>query len=208
MNRKPKCQNCPSRTGSGTPCGGAIASVEMSQAYMAEHGKGAPEEMLPCQWAIHSAEHNFCFWELNKELHGNPMSDKEICKLLGITQVQLKESFASAIQKLQDDKDSDEIMDLLESVEGMTQSSQHDDTVYLPDSFREKIEDIAKKHELQEAEDAESKPARTEKRGRKPGFGLGMPVHRSGTKTDLYSLSSKATRERQAKEKKKNVKKN
>lgn len=191
MNRKPKCQNCPNRTNSGNPCSNAMESAEFSQAYMAENGKGAPEELLSCPWMVHSIEHNFCFWGLNKELHGNPMTDKEICKLLGITQVQLKEAFASAIQKLQDDKDSDEILDLLESVEGMAHTNQHDDTVYLPDSFREKIEDIAKKHELQDAEDAESKPARTEKRGRKPGYGLNMPVHRSGKKTDLYGLSKK-----------------
>lgn len=190
MNRKPKCQNCPNRVKSGVACGDAIASAEISQAYMAEHGKGAPEEMLPCPWVIHSAEHNFCFWEYNKELHGNPVSDKDICKLLGITQEQLNEAFSSAIQKLQDDKDSDEILDLLESVESLSHSNQDDDTIYLPDTFREKIEDIAKKNEKAEVgPDGESK--KVEKRGRKPGIGTGMPIHRSGKKTDLFGLSKK-----------------
>jgi len=203
MNRKPKCLNCPNRTKSREPCGGAIASAELSQVYMAQNGKGPPEELLECQWMIHSVEHNYCFWEFNKELHGNPMPDKEICKLLGITQAQLKDTYNSAIQKLQDDKDSDEILELLEAVTDTARSHQDDDTVYLPDSFREKIEDLAKKHELQDIEDAESKPARTEKRGRKPSFGLGMPVHRSGKRTDLYSLGKP-----QKTKEKKNAKKN
>jgi hypothetical protein len=158
---------------------------------MAEHGKGAPEELLPCPWVIHSAEHNFCFWEYNKELHGNPVSDKEICKLLGITQIQLKEAYSSAIQKLQSDKDSDEIMELLESVESLSHSNQNDDTIYLPDTFREKIEDIAKKNEENIEEEADAEPKKIEKRGRKPLFSPGMPIHRSGKKTDLFGLSKK-----------------
>ena len=75
-----------------------------------------------------------------------------------------------------------------------------------PDTFREKIEDIAKKNEESEI-DPDAEPKKVEKRGRKPGFIPGMPIHRSGKKTDLYGLSSKATRERQVKEKK-NGKKN
>jgi hypothetical protein len=193
MNRKPKCANCPNVNKSGVACSAAVSSSEQSAAYMAESGKGIAEELLPCQWFINSSEYNYCFWEFNKELHGNPMTDKEICKLLGLTVTQVKEAYSSAIQKLQEDKDSDEILELLEAVMDAAGNSKEDDTVYLPDSFREKIEDAAKKNELADAEDAEPKEPRTERRGRKPGFGLGMPIHRSGKRTDLYSLGKKPT---------------
>lgn len=134
-----------------------------------------------CEWFINSEEYNYCFWLLNKELSGSPMSDREICQLLCITQAELEATYDNAISKLQENKDSPEVADLIELILEQAQSSAEDNTTFLPDTYRDKIEQI-------EAEAAgEEKPQG--KRGR-PKKGFGMPMHRDGRKVDLWGLSS------------------
>lgn len=154
-------------------------------------------------WFINSEEHNYCFWQyattMDPEDPDSPVPDKEICNLLCIGQVELDRLYASAITKLIAAKDTKEVKEFLETVAELMAAKPDDNSVYMPSSFREKISEMEAKAEEVSAE--ENKP---KKRGRKSnaekaiasGFkplkiGLGMPIHRSGTKADLYFAKKK-----------------
>lgn len=184
---------------SPTPCPFALERIHAMQAEIQTSKGGNLEVSVGCEWYINSAEYNYSFKNMLKDLHGSPLSDKEICQLLVITPAQLKEIFNSAIKKLESQKDSPEIRGLIELVAERRLSEDGDNTVYLPDSFKEKMNSISE----ESAPEEEEKP---KKRGRKKiKSAFGMPVHRSGERVDIYGLYSK--KKLIESKKKKNVKK-
>jgi len=168
------------------PCPFALERIHAMQAEVQISKGGNLDVTTGCDWYINSAEYNYNFKNMLRDLHGSPMTDKEICQLLVITPSQLKEIFNSAIQKLSARKDSPEIMALVEIVAERRLSEDSDNTIYMPDSFKEKLNSDAPE-DTEAAE--EEKPA---KKGRKKiKNSYGMPVHRSGEKVDLWGLYSK-----------------
>jgi hypothetical protein len=192
-----KCLSCPALK--GEPCHFALERIHALQADAANSRKSSNESNEGCDWYINSAEHNYSFWVFAEELQGSPVPDKEICKLLMINQPQLREVYNSAIQKLAENKDKPYMKEFLDSVMEMVRSKESGNTEFVPDSLQDDIYDnsiisSADSDNLgsdleQELDDLGIKKS---KRGRKKKInGMGMPVHRSGNKVDLYGLSSK-----------------
>jgi hypothetical protein len=147
-----------------------------------------PDSLPGCQWAINSAEHNYCFWNLFKELDGNPIPDKEICNLLGISQQILEKTFQSLVVKLQSLRGTEVMDNLVEAIVERLASQDPDFTVYLPNSYKSVPVEETTPEEPEEDQDAKLAEEVTKKpRKATPG----MPLHRSGNKTDIYGLYSK-----------------
>ena len=187
-NQNKKCTGCPAQQ--GEPCSKALDRIHSMQAEMHISKNGNLAIDSGCDWYINSAEYNYSFWNLAKDLHGSPVPDKEICQLLLITPAQLREIYSSAIKKLIELKDTPEMKEFAETIHELS-GSNTDNTNYLPDSFRDKIAEGGLNENTEEVseEDENSSP---EKKKRKLKKGLGMPIHRSGNKVDIYGLSSKA----------------
>jgi len=191
------CELCPKRLGVSSPSPMALESIHEIQyeiATSAKRGKkpnGVPE-VSGCAWYINSAEHNYCFWDYAETLDKN-VPDKDICQLLGITQIQLRESFGSAIKKLKQ-REQDGSQDIQEFIEilltRINLSSTDGDMPFdgdvdifsapvvehTPDDMEEEIKAILSSFK---------------KRNYKGNTRNGMPMHRDGKKVDLYGLSSK-----------------
>src|SRR5690606_11122115 len=90
------CGSCPVHT--GQPSQQAIDALHYIQANKKAIDHNEIDRL--CPWFINSAEHHYCFWILHKELHGSPLTDKEICSMLSITKDELEVIYKSAIQKL------------------------------------------------------------------------------------------------------------
>lgn len=197
------CEVCPLKLTSepGEPCPRALERVH---AIQAEGGKSKvdPDSLPGCPWAINSAEHSYCFWNLYKDLDYNPIPDKEICNLLGINQQTLEKTFESLVGKLQELRGTKIMDDLVEAIMERLASQDPDYTIYLPDSYAKAEPDETIPPEPEEDEDAKLAEEATKKKPRKH---LGMPVHRSGSKSDLFGLYSKKALEEARR--KKNAKK-
>ena len=176
MKSSNRCRNC--QASLDRPCVRAqerIREIQITQAG----GKVEPST-LGCDWYINSQYYNYSFHEMLKDLDGNPLSDREICKLLMISQTELNAIFESAINKLKAIKDTDVLQDLKELV--AERGDPNDNTIYMPDEIHKETaaKDLEDKKQIEK--DLEPK-----KRGPKKKLdGMGMPVHHSGKRTDLY----------------------
>lgn len=190
MSHKNFCDVCPRRLGKppSDPCSLALENVS-SQSDKSDLDKG-------CPWGINSAEHSYCFWNLSKELHANPLSEREVCNLLGITNSKYQEIYHSAISKLKCLKGTELMDDFISSVQDSLANEVEDNSVYLPDNFRSKgdVSDL-----LEQNQDDPDKKEKPKKKMRK---GYGMPMHRDQKKVDLFGTYSKRTLERIKNEKK------
>lgn len=158
-----------------------------------------------CDWYINSAEHGYCFWNYAKDLD-EPVPDKEICQLLCITQIQLRETFNSAIQKLRDNKDSPIIKEFIETVLDFSTNRKYDDD-HLVDEGKFTLGQLPTGATGEPKTDEEIideieclKKGKVKKtRGRKSLHG--MPLHKDGKKVDLYGLYSDPNKQKEAQEK-------
>jgi hypothetical protein len=190
------CDACPRKLSQppDTPCPMALESIYLLQTSP----KTVNEDNLPCPWYINSAEDGYCFFNYVKKIDQDPISDKDICRLLLIDQQTLEKTFQSAIQKLKNLKDSTEITELIDSVREKLSTMELDNTIYLPDRYIEPKET---------EEEGDQDKQLEEELDKKLKFGLGMPVHRSKKRTDLYGLYSKKKLEELKKAKKDEKKK-
>lgn len=177
------CEACPARltTRPAEPCPRALERIHAIQAE-GPRSKVDPDSLPGCPWAINSTVHNYCFWSLAAELD-EPLSDREICNLLGINQQTLEKTLQSAILKLQVLKDTDVMNEFVEAVMEVVATQDPDNTVYLPDSYTKAIE--VTPDEPEEDEDAklvDDKPKRRDN---------SLPMHRSGNKRDIYGIYGK-----------------
>ena len=177
---------CPRKLDSppSEPCQLALESINFLQT------NNNSDSCSGCPWYINSAEHNYCFWKYAKTLDES-VPDKEICQLLGITADILEKSSNSAISKLKNIKDEPYMQELRELIIENAENKNHDNTVYLPDEFRDKLKEEA---EIKETDATEKKPKKIKK-------GMGMPLHKDGVKSDIWGIYSKKTLERIKKEK-------
>lgn len=197
------CQRCPRKLNNLTtePCPMALERIN---ARLAD--RRADEDSLPgCSWAINSAEYNYCFWNLAQELEGDPLTDKQICQLLNISPTTLDKIWNSILTKLRSRQHEPEIQDWIELLKHRVERSHVDDTIYMPDEFKSKVDKTPEEEEdadaalAQEIEDmADEKEKAKKKKSR-----MGMPLHRSGDKVDMYGIYSKKTLDRMRTEKKK-----
>jgi hypothetical protein len=189
------CESCPLRL-KNTPENECPKALERIYAIQ-NADKNVDHDTLPgCNFAVNSSAYNYCFFVLAKGLQGSPIPDKEICSLLQITPKQLDQTYKSAIAKLKAIKDTEVMADFREAVAESLHNQNPDNTVYLPSNFISKADEDAKKiDEENQAEDDEAKRIK-ELEKKKKKIGYGMPMHRSGKKSDIYGIYSKKTLDR------------
>lgn len=176
------------------PCPRALERIHAQQADTGRV-KADPDTLPGCPWAINSAEHSYCFWNLAATLDES-IPDREICNLLGISQQMLDKTLQSAILKLQDLRGSEAMNGFVEAVMEIAAQQNPDNTVYLPDSYATPPE------VLQPGGDEEDEDAKLAVEvAKKPRKNLGLPVHRDGQKTDIYGLYSRKKLEEMRKKK-------
>lgn len=184
--RHSACKNCPVIVDADNPCTYALERVHAIQA----DPKGDVDSHPGSDWYIMSKEHGYCFWNYVKDMDG-PVPDKEICRLLGITQTVLKETYASAIEKLRANKDHPDVKAFYETVMELS-AMRKDDTDYLNDEVSiqgikanlvENSQDKDDELAIIESVEGFKEDPNKKKRGRKP---RGQPLHRDGRKTDIY----------------------
>jgi hypothetical protein len=194
MLKSERCISC--RKGESGPCQLALERIYAIQGLKKKVDSDAITS--GCPWYINSSDDNYSFWQYAKTLDA-PVSDKEICDLLLIDQATLNASYESALNKLRQLKDTPELQMFKEAVLDKIASADDDQTVYMPDEFRDRVDSEFSKVKNEEKEhdpDAEQfidKPKKTK--------GLGMPMHRDGNKVDLYGIYSQKTRDRIQQEK-------
>jgi len=192
------CAACPRKLSKipDEPCPRALERIYAQQSD-AGRSKSDPDALPGCPWALNSAEFNYCFWSYATQLD-EPVPDREICNLLGISQQMLDKTLKSAISKLQDLRGTDVMDGFVETVMEIAAQQNPDNTVYLPDSYSAPPETLQPGGEEEPDEDAKL----VAEVAKKPRKGYGMPVHRSGDRIDIFGLYSK-----KALEKAKNAKK-
>jgi hypothetical protein len=128
-----------------------------------------------CHWGINSEMHSYCFWVLANDIDDG-MSDRDIALLLGIEQSQVQKIYLSAIEKLKNNINSKEVQAFVSAIyEKMNSSSRANNAI--PDSQI--------KIPITHVEEPDPESIKKKKKLR---IGVGMPLHRSGTKVDLYGL--------------------
>lgn len=192
LDSRRRCDSCAAKR--GEPCSFALERIHAMQAELNNSKSGNLQASGGCDWYINSAEHNYSFWNFAKELHGSPVPDKEICQLLLISQSQLREIYNSAIKKLIAQKDEPHMQEFLETVRELARDREAAPTDYLPESFKT---DLHENGILSDDKDGDTPYDKElddlgikKKKRRKKLNGMGMPIHRSGNKVDLYGLSS------------------
>lgn len=184
--------HCPRQLDS-PPCSSCPLALEKLNAVRADAlDKRRTESNTGCPWYIASQEHHYCFWIYAETLE-ETVSDKEICALLGISQSVLEKTFASAVEKLKQIKDTEEIQVLREMIAEKLASQPHDYTTFIPDEFREALKKVSNTSEngaiMDEAgKEEEAKPRK---------HPTGLPLHRDGRKVDLFGLYSRKNKGRQ-----------
>lgn len=185
------CNQCPCKTRTSTPSPLAMDKVHSIQAKNAQQKKKSRkknetvvdkkgESKSHCPWYINSAEHLYCFWIFAKQMTG-PISDREICQLLGINQAQLREEYNNAIKKLES-MDGDSRMNELVSVIEEKVQSDRGMNIYV-DKEGADIETISEEMESELDIMAEMEQIKKKRKGRSV---TGQPKHRDGKKTDIY----------------------
>ena len=180
---------CP-RQLSDLPCESCPIALERINAIKADGSdkkKRDSEPQVGCPWFVASSEHHFCFWVYNQFLDGDPASDREICDQLLISKPVLEKTFESAIEKLQEIKESPEMRDLVESVADMAEQSNVDFTSYMPSEFREAM-DRTSVPAVEDSDKPKEQKSKIKTRIKHP---TGLPLHRDGRKVDLFGLYSR-----------------
>jgi len=199
------CEKCPRKLNAppGEACPLALETVNNRIAG----GRRMEDDAPKCPWAINSATHNYCFWNLAEHLDNDPIPDKEVCQLLNMSQTCVDRTLARAIQKTKALRGTPEVDHWIELLKDRINSTASDDTVYFPDHFRTSIETANEPEEIlsdeeklaNELDSIANEKEKKKKRLKKSG----MPVHRSESKLDIYGLYSKKTLERIKNEKNK-----
>jgi len=216
QEKRTKCELCPNKLGTCDPSPMALERIHAMQAESANSKRGRKKKNSAlaitsgCDWYINSAEHGYCFWSYAKELD-ETVPDKEICRLLCITQAQLRETFNSAISKLRENKDDPVIKEFIEHVLDFSANRKYDGD-HLTDEAQYAVSDMTlipvyedygseskTEDQIQDEIDAFKSGKVKKKRGRKPKSS--MPRHRDGRKTDLYGLYSDPEKQKEQMEK-------
>jgi hypothetical protein len=185
------CETCPLKLSKPPtePCHKALERIYAEQGADKKTDMGA----LPgCPFAVNSAAHGYCFWKFAEELE-DPISDREICTLLGINGAALDRTLQSALAKLKSLSGTEVLNDFIESAMEKVARQDPDHTVYLPDSYSQPVTPA----EPEEDEDAKA----VAEKPKKPRKGMGMPVHRSGDRVDIFGLYSRKKLEEMRKKK-------
>lgn len=86
-----------------------------------------------CVWGIISEdESSYCFFKFMNIHEGEPFSETEIAKRLGITKEQVKSAYESGIEKLKKQKTIQEISIIHKKYGGVLTEDTGDDYVYFP----------------------------------------------------------------------------
>jgi len=146
-----------------------------------------------CPWGIASAAHSNCFWRWvhsrsDEDGRMEPMSDQEICNLLGISSSALEKTMASALVKLRAAKDTESVQEFREAVLAAAAAAPIDNTTYMPDNFRMPLPTNEEPAEEEIPNDLLPKEKRRRNRS--------MPIHKDGKKTDIFGIYSRKTLER------------
>jgi len=177
------------------PCPLALEQINAIKAEGTDKRKRDADPLPGCPWYIASAEHNNCFWSLSRCLEGDTVPDREICDMLLINKYSLERTTDSLIEKLKALKDTEMMQDFKDSVLDMIDSQSVDYTNYMPNEFRDSIAKAAEP-------ESDDKPK--VKLRKHP---TGLPLHRDGTKVDLYGLTSRRKMKQRQDEPKPEVKK-
>ncbi len=173
---------CPRRLSSlpTAPCPLALERIHAMQ--MRKDLKGIDAESLPgCSWYCTSAESNHCFWS-QISIDNGPYDDQETAKLLGIANSTVAHTLSSAINKLQEIKDTEALQDLKDMLVDIV-NKETDNTVYIPDTFLMKAKEFSEPTEEIDEDVAKD------------------PTVKKPRKRHLYGLYSKQTLERIKREK-------
>ena len=176
MKHKNKCcGSCPSRDGQPSPL--AIERIHALQT----NKKVADLDTLPgCQWAINSAEHQYCFWDMTATI-SVPVDDNEIRQLLCLSKQQLKEIEKSALSKLQAKKDSPLMVEFQGILRDKIAANSEGNGYTVEHTINEEV--VEEKDENEIVDEILSK---------RSGINYaGQPLHRDGKKVDLYGLYTK-----------------
>ena len=148
-------------------------------------------DALPgCPWYVASSDHHYCFWVYARDIHGSPVSEKEICDLLMISSSQLDRVQESALERLRRPENRGNLIALAELVAELANRQGLDLTVYLPDDFKNALKEAMEPKPANVSGDIA--PAKAVVK-RKAGS---MPLHRDGKKVDLFGLYSNKTRQK------------
>lgn len=206
INKCKLCVSCPASTEDGGPSTCALERINYIQTT-----KNKPSEQsdLPgCPWYTNAPEYGYCFWQLARDIHGAGMSDKEICHLELIPISQIKDVIASATAKLLKafNKGDPNVVEFVETLRERVAAHNNSD-LELSEEIREYI-DKMESEVLSETDIVSSADIAPKKRGRKKKKveGMGLPMHRSGKKIDLFGLYSDKTKQRIREEKKQPIK--
>lgn len=207
---KDKCELCPCRINSNNPSPMALERIHAIQAEKSLNKKrnktqlAVNSEDLGCPWSINSAEHKYCFhiYKINMD---TPVPDREICKLLGITQTQLKETYESAVAKLIKIKDEPEMQEWRDLLYEKIACQPDNSALDVGESIIKKATENSKGEDEESKEENIREAIEKIKKTRKINMS-GQPVHRDGKKIDLYNLtSSKKIHDKKPKKPKKSV---
>jgi len=161
------------------------------QAISAKNGKNKKVQLdgkeSGCDFYINSSDHNYCFWQFSKTLT-SPLSDKEICQLLGISQLHLREDYNSSISKLKEIKDEPDMKEFMELILEKIRVDKNLDIFVLNDGAGDVNDSGSEKSESEEEIRASIEAIKKRRKGKSNSA---QPLHRDGKKTDLYSLNSK-----------------
>lgn len=180
------CTSCPCKLANNAPSQHALEKIHAMQALNSATKREKRSEIkiedLPgCDYYINSSNHNYCFWVYAASL-SHPLPDREICQLLGINMQQLKQTYDSAISKLQNNTNNNHMKEFIELIAEKAQMETGSYSVYVQDDVADGL--LKPEGEL----DPPEPPIQTK---RKKLNSTGQPKHRDGKKVDLYNLTTK-----------------
>lgn len=187
-----RCANCPASQ--GEVCGQSLDRVRAMQLEASKKGD-VLSITTGCSWYVNSAEYGYSFHNMLSDLHGSPVPDKEIMQLLLISAPQLEEIYKSAIKKLANLEDKTVLYNMLDLIDELP-VDQESSSIYLPDSFKETLNDAIAKDIPEEEERIPGK------RGPKPGSkrpkkekldDFIQPAHHSGERRDIFFATRKSS---------------
>ena len=176
----PRCLTCLPNE----PCTLALDQINAIKSEGPVDKRKKDADSLPgCPWYISNAEHNHCFWSLNRLLGGDPIADREICDMLLMNKNSLERITDTIISHLQSIKGTKAIQDFKETVMDMIEGQSVDFTNYMPNEFRDSIKSVITPEPIHPDGDQSKKVKRKHP--------TGLPLLRDGTKVDLYGLTSR-----------------
>jgi hypothetical protein len=193
INKHKLCECSPAARTDGVPCPHALARIE-AIACSKDRCDSDDPELGGCPWFVNDPSYDYCFAKMMKDIQHNPLGtkteDKDICHLLCLKRKQLKEIEESAFAKLRAAAEAGdpEIVEFIRLLKEKVQILNAKESEVSGD-IMDIIQDIGDDSLFGDSFEAEDYvPA---KRGRKKKIeGLGMPIHRSGKKLDMFGLYS------------------